>query len=200
MESQRGKKESAQPERSHLRRVLMQNGYSPMECKKLFSAPASKRNGFTPPVASIPYVPRVSEKLKHLLSSFDINVALRPSNTLRSLLVKKRPSPSLCLGSVYHIPCSEPGCSFSYVGESSRPLEKRGKEHVRAIRQLDVDRSELAKHVHETGHSIPIDGMKRLCKEENWKRRITKEALWTRKCKSTNKVKIDIGRFYDSIL
>ena len=87
-----------------------------------------------------------------------------------------------------------------HVGETGRPLEERKKEHLRAVRELDVDRSELAKHVHETNHKIPFDDKRCLEREDSWKRRITKVALWARKVKSANRTKTDTGRFYDCIL
>ena len=68
------------------------------------------------------------------------------------------------------------------------------------MRDLDVDRSEVAKHVHETGHRIAFDDMRCLDREGVWRRCITKEALWSRKNRSANKTKTDIGHFYDGIL
>ena len=90
--------------------------------------------------------------------------------------------------------------SFSYVGESVRPINKRKAEHVRNIRELDADKSELAKHVLDTGHRIDIDALTILEREPVWKKRIVKESLWTRRLHSSNKTKIDLGKFYDSIL
>jgi hypothetical protein len=186
-------------ERVHLRNVLIRNGFSHRECLSL-RAPSTVSKTFEPPVASIPYVPVVGEKIKKVLSDFSIPIALRPQKTLRSLLVKKRPSPALVLGSVYQLSCSESTCDFSYVGETGRPLEERKKEHLRAVRELDVHRSELAKHVHETDHRIAFDSMLCLDRESSWRRRITKEALWTQKLRSSNKTKTDVGRFYDCVL
>ena len=159
-----------------------------------------ERRPFVRPRASIPYVPGVGEKIRSLLSKFDIPIAFRPRQTLRSVLVKKRPSPALVLGSVYQLTCSDPLCDFTYVGETGRLLEERKKEHIRAVRELDVDRSEVAKHVHETDHRIAFDDMRCLDREGIWRQRITKEALWSRKTKSANKTKADIGHFYDCIL
>ena len=187
-------------ERANLHDVLIRNGFSRRECRPLQSPPSSVTETFDPPLASIPYVPVVGERIKKMLSEFSIPIALRPQKTLRSLLVKKRPSPALVLGSVYQLSCSEPQCSFSYVGETGRPLEERRKEHVRAVRDLDIDRSELAKHVLESDHRIAFDDMLCLDRESGWRRRITKEALWTRKLKSANKTKTDVGRFYDCVL
>ena len=60
-------------------------------------------------------------------------------------------------------------------------MEERRKEHLRAIRDLDVQRSKVARHAIEDDHTIKIDDMKIVEKEPNWKRIIIKEALWTAK-------------------
>ena len=185
-------------EQNHLSDVLQNNGYSGEEMKKWSDNQASRDR--VSPVSSIPYVPGVGERIRSILASQDISIALRPTRTLRSLLVRKRPSPAITLGSVYRIPCSDSNCKFSYVGESGRPLGERKKEHKRSLQTLDVDRSELAKHLCETGHAVDLDRMECIDKEQNWRRRVTKEALWTRKYKACNKTKADIGSFYDSLL
>ena len=186
-------------EKAHLRSVLARNGYSRRECNGLEVSPTGTRTS-NRPASSIPYVPVVGERIRNILSDFDVQIALRPHKTLRSILVKKRPSPAQVLGSVYRLSCSEPLCSFSYVGETGRPLEERSREHQRAVRELDTDRSEIAKHVHETDHRIAFHDMLCLDRESNWRRRITKEALWTKKIGSANKTKTDIGCFYDPVL
>ena len=72
-------------------------------------------------------------------------------------------------------------------------MEERRKEHLRAIRDLDVQRSEVARHAIEDDHTVKIDDMKIVEKEPYWKRIIIKEALWTAKLGGSNKVKHDIG-------
>ena len=63
----------------------------------------------------------------------------------------------------------------------------------RALKELDVNRSEVARHFAETGHRIDMSGLKVLECEPNWRRRIVKEAIWTKKLGSSNQVKHDIG-------
>ena len=61
---------------------------------------------------------------------------------------------------------------------------------------MDVGRSEIARHAAETGHPINFDDMKVVDRETNWRRRIVKEAIWTKKVASQNKVKYDIGELW----
>ena len=60
-------------------------------------------------------------------------------------------------------PCAD--CSWHYEGETGRTVEERRKEHLRAITDLDVQRSEVARHAIEDGHTIKIDNMKIVEKE-----------------------------------
>src|SRR5690606_35254748 len=51
---------------------------------------------------------------------------------------------------VYEVPCSQ--CNVSYIGETSRRLEDRLKEHRKAVQTADVRNSVLAEHVASMGH------------------------------------------------
>ena len=119
---------------------------------------------------------------------------MRPTRTLRSVLVKKRPAPSEVFGVVYRIMCSD--CSWSYVGETGRSLQERQKEHARAIRDMDVGRSEIVKHMMETGHRVDPQTASVIDRESDWRRRVVKEAYWTNKVGAKNRVKHDIGTMW----
>ena len=51
---------------------------------------------------------------------------------------------------VYKIPCGQ--CDRVYIGQTSRTLEQRIKEHKRALKNFDVDASGLTEH--EENHSV----------------------------------------------
>ena len=129
-----------------------------------------------------------SDRLAAVLREVGVETAMKPATTLRSLLVHKRPAPALELGVVYRIPCEE-GCSWKYVGETSRTKEERAREHRRAIKDLDVERSEVANHFALTGHRINLDGIEVLDRDCAWRKRIIKEAIWTKRTTSQNRVK-----------
>ena len=65
---------------------------------------------------------------------------------------------------------------------------------------MDTDRSEPAKHVMDTGHPIDVDSITVVDREPMWRKWIVKELIWTKKLKSSNNVKIDLGNFYDDVL
>ena len=116
---------------------------------------------------------------------------MRPIRTLRSMLVKKRPENPRVFGAIYNIECAD--CSWNYIGETGRTICERKKEHFRAVKNLDVLRSEVARHAIEDDHNVKIKEMKMIDREQSWRKRIIKEALWTQKLKGTNKVMYDVG-------
>ena len=68
----------------------------------------------------IPYVEGVSEKIKRIYSKHNIHTAMRPTNTLKSILVHPKDKREITDTSdvVYDIPCG--GCEKSYIGRWNR--------------------------------------------------------------------------------
>ena len=58
---------------------------------------------------------------------------------------------------------------------------------------MDVLRSVVAEHALEKGHPIGFDRAVVLEKEPEWRKRLVKEALWTNKLGSANRVKHSLG-------
>ena len=105
--------------------------------------------------------------------------------------MKKRPEGPRVLGSVYAIDRSQ--YSWCYIGESGRVIQERWKEHHRAVRELDVQRSEVARHSAESNHDVDVAGMRILEKESNWRKRVVKEAIWMKRLQGSNKIKHELG-------
>ena len=82
-----------------------------------------------PPLAVIPYVSCVSERIRKAYEKFDLRVAFKSGPTLRSLLTNvKDPLPNEKLpGAVYQIPCQ---CGEVYIGEMQRRESKSTGMHV----------------------------------------------------------------------
>ena len=181
-------------EKRHLRTAFLRNGYSEAEIARGLRTPREREPNMPRRRFPLPYLPGVSDRIARILGEVDVLTAMRPTNTLRSMLVRKRPAPPLVLGSIYNIECST--CAWNYVGETGRTIEERKKEHLRAVREMDVQRSEVARHVIEDGHDVDVKGMRLIEKEKNWKKRVIKEALWTKKLSSSNKVMHDLGQVW----
>ena len=85
---------------------------------------------------------------------------------------------------IYEVPLSD---GKKYIGETSRPLATRLKEHAEAVRKLDVTRNAIAQYV-ATSTARPIwEETRILAREENWYRRRVKEAIWIERQENLNR-------------
>jgi hypothetical protein len=110
-----------------------------------------KKRARKQPLAVIPYVSGVSERIRKTYEKFDLRVVFKSGPTLRSLLTKvKDPLPKEKLASVvYQIPCQ---CGKVYIGETQRRLETRVKEHRDACNKGDTWKSAIAEHQWDQQH------------------------------------------------
>ncbi|KAJ8914806.1 hypothetical protein NQ315_014551 [Exocentrus adspersus] len=168
-------------EKDHIKNILKENAYPINLVDKAFlqiENPSHNNNQQRQnPVANmtIPYIPGISEKLKKLGNNFNIRTAFKTNNTLRSILTHTKPinkeqNEKNC---IYQIPCQ---CGKHYIGETSRPLDVRIKEHKNYVRNYQVDRSNLAQHVWDNHHQINWKEASIIQKEQNFGKRKLKES------------------------
>jgi hypothetical protein len=178
--------EDKKREYDHIKTALMANGYTqwslklPKKKQKSDTNTGERTNKKNYPVG-LPYITGLSENLQRLFSNHGVNTYHKPSNTIRSLLVKpkdKLPKESQC-GVVYHIPC--PDCKKEYIGETARTLDIRFKEHT----ARKYSNSPLKEHMEATGHKCSMQNVKVIEKEDNWFRRRVKEAIHIRRSRPT---------------
>ncbi|XP_046580585.1 uncharacterized protein LOC124288060 [Haliotis rubra] len=106
------------------------------------------RQQTAPFTISLPYIGSTSHHNRRLLKQqVDIHVTFQRGNSIQNLLQatgrprsSQKQDPS---GVVYHIECD---CGDSYVGETSRPLTLRIKEHQASVRKND-SKSAIADHI-----------------------------------------------------
>ena len=194
--------ENVQEEEANVYEALRANGYSDAECRRWWTLGSSSDRPADedqlPFSGSLPYIPGISERIRGVLREVDVRIGMKPISTLHKGLVRKRPAPSKQLGVIYELPCGSSDCSWTYVGESGRTLEERKREHIKAVREFDVERSEVANHAASSGHSVNFDGMRILDRETVWKKRIIKEAWWTKQLSSSNRTKFPMSDFWTS--
>ncbi|KAJ8921335.1 hypothetical protein NQ315_002949 [Exocentrus adspersus] len=168
-------------EKDHIKNILKENAYPINLVDKAFlqiENPSHNNNQQRQnPVANmtIPYIPGISEKLKKLGNNFNIRTAFKTNNTLRSILTHTKPinkeqNEKNC---IYQIPCQ---CGKHYIGETSRPLDVRIKEHKNYVRNYQVDRSNLVQHVWDNHHQINWKEASIIQKEQNFGKRKLKES------------------------
>jgi hypothetical protein len=104
----------------------------------------------------IPYVKGVSEKFKRIGNRYNIRVIFKTKHTLRSSFMKTRPErdPLQTAQCIYSIPSE---CGRSYIGETGRPLAVRLREHRHNLKEGLLEKSKLAQHANEDGHTVGWD-------------------------------------------
>ena len=134
--------------------------------------------------------------LQRAFKSHEVTLVHKPFNSLRSQLVhvKDKTENLKKCGTVYHIHCEQ--CDKDYVGETSRLLETRVKEH------LSRNSSAVHEHCRLTGHSVDSSKTKVLATESNTFKRRIREAIEIKLRKpSLNRDNgFELARIYDTIL
>lgn len=177
-------------ERSRIKRDLSRRGYRQSDLATVGRSRKGRERKEVPQEArySIPYYPGVYERVSKILGGLGRKVTGRPVCRLADRLVRKHQEERVQLGVVYKISCRS--CNWTYVGETGRSLEQRIKEHKRMVKNMENERSEIAAHVLETGHSMNWEAATTLEKGQAfYGKRIFKESWWTKKLSSSNKVK-----------
>ncbi|KAJ8919473.1 hypothetical protein NQ315_016573, partial [Exocentrus adspersus] len=155
--------------KDHIKNILKENAYPVNLVDKTFLQ--IENTSHNNQQRQNPYL----KKIKRLGNNFNIRTAFKTNNTLRSILTHTKPinkeqNEKNC---IYQIPCQ---CGKHYIGETSRPLDVRIKEHKNYVRNYQVDRSNLAQHVWDNHHQINWKEASIIQKEQNFGKRKLKES------------------------
>ena len=101
--------------------------------------------------ASVSYFPGLSEFYNKIFKYMAIQVCFKGVNTLMSLLMHPKDKVSIEQekDAVYQWECQADGCNPSYIGEMSRALRERVKEHSK------LTTSAILKHCTDHHHLLP---------------------------------------------
>ena len=172
--------EDSKAEISHVRNALRANNYKeraldvpPARSKKQVTTTDNKTTRSTRPMLGLLYIQGLYEQLSRTYQSHGVYLFHKPSNTIRSMLVHpkdKTPKEKLC-GTIYHITCDD-DTLHTYIGETERPLSVRFKEHCKLDKPTGV-----RYHCNATGHSVSMDNLRVIDREQDWLKRKVKEAI-----------------------
>ncbi|XP_039211043.1 uncharacterized protein LOC120313319 isoform X1 [Crotalus tigris] len=169
-------------EKKHLHHIFRRNGY-PMGFVRQHSRPHrnhrdSRSNVTATPATrtTLPYIHGVSEATARLLAPYNVSVAHRPKQTLRSKIMNpKEPLPNgQRLSVVYRINCKD--CASNYIGETTKRLRTRVHEHELAIRRQEQQRSQVWAHMSSFGHTFDLANAEVIARETTKGGRLLKEA------------------------
>lgn len=146
----------------------------------------------------LPYAKGFSERVANVLRGFNIKVAHKPIRTISSILKKPKDKieKEASRGIVYKIKCKD--CDCVYVGQTSRALKTRVKEHAKAIATLDKN-SLLAKHHMLNGHQIDLESVEIVDRSLAWRQRLILEAWHSVRNRNTINEHIALPNVYNNI-
>ena len=173
-------------EMEHLNRVLHYNNYPQWLINK--RGKSDKQDPIIHPETgveikkrfyiSVPYFLGLSEFYMKIFKYTPIQVCFKGVNNLKSLLMhpKDKISTNQKKDLVYHWECKADGCKSSYIGETSRALGKRVKEHSKSTT------SAILKHCKDFHHPLPsISDFSIIDKDPSQITREAKEAIHIRR-------------------
>ncbi len=128
----------------------------------------------------LPYTQGISEKLCRIFKKHQVNVALKPANSIRRTLVapKDKTPPQQACGIVYQIGCGD--CKATYIGESGRQLRTRLQEHKKSVAAGNSS-SALSEHQLDSRHNINWDSTRIIDRETEYFPRKVREAIHIRR-------------------
>lgn len=162
-------KQAFNEEKQYIIDTAAKNGYSRKFIDKIFNQHHQKKRfrekTTLEPVnepkyrISVPYCPPFTNQLGAKLRRHNIELVTSTTSTLKSQLCnyKDKQSPQQSSG-IYSIGCNN--CDNIYIGQTSRRIETRVKEHIRYTKNGDRDKSGVAEHMHQHQHTIDTNNIK----------------------------------------
>ena len=136
----------------------------------------------------VPYVQGLGENLKKFCSRYGGQTHFKGSTTIKEMLVRPKDKDSKDHQSnvIYSYQCKEVDCNEEYIGETSRTLGEKYREHLREPSPINV-------HSIQTGHNANEDNFSILGREDWGLTMLTRESIYIRVNNPT--LKSNIGKF-----
>ena len=185
-----------QSELRHLQKVFMENGYPSTLIQKILfpqqkvkvKADLDTQDEIFYGYLVVPYDKLLNGPLKKLCKSLNIGFLNKRKINLGNLIAPKRPPTDLLHSKncVYKIPCANPKCPVSYIGESKRRNKSRFAEHQKTCDKVQYSKQVIHSEKYDTGlplhtlqtkHKFDFEKAEILCQEPNWRKRKLLEAL-----------------------
>ena len=137
---------------------FVQNGYNPKWVHKLLfqpvQGPANKPQSGQ--VVVLPHTPYVS-RLKRTLANNGAVVVHKSNTCMRGLYKLNNSAVNKldCRNVVYKVQCAD--CNLQYIGETTRKLSTRLREHQLAANKGQVSHSALSQHLSVNKHTFHLE-------------------------------------------
>ena len=146
----------------------------------------------------IPYTKGTAECIKHICSKYGIQVHFKGNITIKQILMKpidQDPKDNES-GLIYSYQCPQLDCNDEYIGETSRTLGERKREH---LKQPSPNHG----HSQSTGHPIDNNNFNIIGREDQGQARTIKESIYIRVNNPTlnqNTGKYNLNHIWDRVL
>lgn len=105
--------------------------------------------------SKITYHPPFSNKIKNILKEHEFKVTVKTNKTLKNVLHNTKDKVEMQDKSgVYEITCNDCPTTSKYLGQTRRKVQTRVLEHARYTKHKQPEKSAVAEHILETGHSF----------------------------------------------
>ena len=123
----------------------------------------------------IPYTKGTAESIKHICGKYGIQVHFKGNTTIKQTLTKpKDQDPKVNKSDlIYSYQCPQLDCNDEYIGETSRTLGERRREHLKQP-------SLIHRHSQSTGHPIENNNLNIIGREDGGQARTIKESIYIR--------------------
>ena len=158
-----------------LNRVRMKMNSTAHKNKNQNKAGPTQQNNTPRPHITVPYYRGLSESIKQRCKNYGVQAYFRGGTTIKNLLMAPKDLDPMMKksGVIYSYKCARVECNEEYIGESSRTFGERFKEHQKAP-------SPIFDHFNTTGHSISVENLNIVGREDQNLKRAIKEALYIR--------------------
>ena len=101
--------------------------------------------------------PIFNHKFSKIFRRFDIELSFNNRSNVTNSFSKKIEKEDHVLQKfgIYELKCE--GCVKVYIGQTKRTIKLRAEEHVRNVKNREVQRSAVAEHFWDTGHNINFE-------------------------------------------
>lgn len=178
--------EHLQNELAHVQNVLRINGYNTRSIVSRKRSTKSRSSTVERKPAFLPYIKGVTDKIGKVLQKASIKTIYTPLKKISHFLRSPKDTFPLEKPGVYRIDCS---CGSSYIGQTKRTIACRVKEHVRAVKNADTQKSAIAEHLLESGsnHWIELHNPQVISTERHCIPRLVTEAIEITKYRNFNR-------------